>query len=201
MSLGPNSRFDFDDELMQAYSSIDNYKIDISPSSLDIYDHDNPDIANMEKEAAELIQKSGATTLIYLRANDMGAIDDTYDEISQAVFEKPLTIKGLFTPSNASIVKVKYGIDINLKFTISYSRALLLQDIGPRLIRTGDVVQVPHNTLIQTQATEFLDGKVNRLDKFRVISGSDTGNFNYRWLYWTINIEPVTGDITVRPDA
>lgn len=201
---GPNSRFDFDDELMQGYSNLNNATdfrstAEIDNSKLNIYNHQNPDIANMEREADQLIQLSGAPTLIYLRTNDMGQVDDVFDENANPTYCEYTNVKGLFTPESASMVKVKWGIDVDLKFKIHYSRARLLSQIGSRLIRQGDVIAIPHNTLIQTQATEYLEGKDNRLDKFRVVGATDTGNFNYRWLYWTCTVEPLSGDITVRP--
>lgn len=199
-----NHRFDFDDELQQAYSSLQDAKdfrtdSEKATSKIAIYDHSNPEIANMEMEALNLIQDAGAPTLVFRRTDDTGQTDDTYNETSNPTYIQPDLIKGLYKPESMSLAKVKWGIDVNVKMKINYSRAFLLGLYGSRLIRTGDVIAIPHNTLIQTQSTEYLEGKVNRLDKFRVTQGSDTGNFNYRWLYWTVDIEPLSGDIAIRP--
>jgi hypothetical protein len=200
----PNSRFDFDDELQQAYSSLQNATDNRtdeqkSSSKIAIYDHTNPEIANMEMEALNLVEDSGAPTLVYRRTDDTGQTDETYNETSNPLYLPPNLIKGMFKTQSMSLVKVKWGIDADVKFKIDYSRAYLLGLYGSRLIRTGDVIAIPHNTLIQTQATEFLEGKINRLDKFRVVNAQDTGNFNFRWLYWSCDVEPLSGDIAIRP--
>jgi hypothetical protein len=202
----PNSRFDFDDELQQAYSSLQNandHRTDAQKdnSKVAVYDHSNPEIANMEMEALNLVQDSGAPTLIYLRSDDTGQTDETYNETSNPIYLPPVLVKAMYKPESITLVKVKWGIDADAKFKIHYSRAYLLGLFGSRLIRNGDIISVPHNTLIQTQATEFLEGKINRLDKFRVVHAQDTGNFNFRWLYWTCDVEPLSGDIAIRPST
>ncbi len=199
-----NHHFEFDDELQQSYTSLQNAKdlrsdADKTNSKLAIYDHSNPEIANMEMEALNIINDSGAPTLVFRRTDDIGQTDETYNETPNPIYHQPDIIKGMFKPESVSIVKVKWGIDTDVKFKIHYSRAFLLGLYGSRLIRVGDVIAVPHNTLIQTQSTHFLEGKINRLDKFRVTHANDTGNYNYRWLYWTVDVEPLSGDISVRP--
>jgi hypothetical protein len=198
-----NHRFDFDDELQQSYSSLQDAKDNRTDeqknsSKIAIYDHSNPEIANMEMEALNLINDSGAPTLVYRRSDDTGQTDDGYNETTPQYLE-PDNIKAIFKPEQVSLSKVKWGIDVNIKMTLSYSRAYLLGLYGSRLIKIGDVVAVPHNTLIQTQSTEYLEGKVNRLDKFRIINSFDAGNFNYRWLYWNCIAEPISGDIVIIP--
>jgi hypothetical protein len=199
-----NHRFDFDDELQQAYSSLQDAKdnrtdAEKNSSKIAIYDHSNPEIANMEMEALNLVNDSGAPTMVFRRSDDTGQTDETYNETANPIYLPPDIIKGMFKPESVSLLKVKWGVDSDVKFKIHYSRAYLLGLYGSRLIRTGDVISVPHNTLIQTQSTEFLEGKINRLDKFRVTHATDTGNYNYRWLYWTVDVEPLSGDIAIRP--
>lgn len=199
-----NHRFDFDDELQQAYSSIQNatdYRTDAEKASskLAIYDHTNPEIANMEMEALNLVNDSGAPTLVFRRSDDTGQTDETYNETSNPQYLEHVLIKAMFKPELIVLSKTKWGIDASSKMKLNYSRAYLLGLFGSRLIKVGDVIAIPHNTLIQTQSTEYLEGKVNRLDKFRVTNCYDTGNYNYRWLYWTVEVEPLSGDIAVIP--
>ena len=201
----PNHRFDFDDDLQQAYSSLQNAQdnrtdAEKSSSKIAVYDHTNPEIANMEMEALNIIIDSGAPTLVYRRTDDTGQVNDTYNENPNPLYHPYDIIKGLFKPESISVSKVKWGVDSDVKIKMSYSRAYLLGLYGSRLIRIGDVIAVPHNTLIQTQSNEYLEGKVNRIDKFRVVHAYDTGNFNYRWLYWTCDLEPLSGDVAIRPE-
>lgn len=165
-----------------------------------IFDPDSPEIANMEKQAFEYIQYSGAPTHIYLRTNDLGQVDDVWEEDSNPIYDPAVPIKGQFVPDKMALALTKYGLDTKVQFEIHYSRAQLLSEFGNRLIRNGDVIGIPHNTLVQTQNTEFIDGQLGLANKFRVISATDTGNYNYRWLYWTCIVELLTGNFTVRPD-
>jgi hypothetical protein len=184
------------------YSSLDQTQdyTNAEDSKLSIFDQDSPDIANMEREAFNYIQYSGAPTHIYLRTNDLLQVDDVWEEDSDPIYDCPVTIKGQFVPEKMSLALTKYGVDTKSQFEVHYSRAQLLSHFGNRLIRTGDVVGLPHNTLVQTQNTEFVNGQLGLANKFRVISATDTGNYNYRWLYWTCIVELLTGNFTVRPD-
>lgn len=193
--------FDFNQEFSSLDKAPDHRSEDDQENSLiAVYDHSNPDIANMEREVLNLVNDSGAWTSIYLRTNDLGQVDETWEEDANPLYMQPKKVKGLFQPDSVATALSKYGIDSKVAFKVNYSRAHLLAVFGPRLIRKGDVIQLPHNTLVQTQNTEFLDGKNNLIDKFRVTEATDTGNFNYRWMYWSCTVENVTGDITVRPE-
>jgi len=187
----------------QEYSSIDQQPDHRDPdkSLISIFDQNNPDIAFMEREAFNHIHESGALTKVYLRTNDLGSVDDVWEEDANPIYDQPVNIKGQFVPEKMSVALNKFGIENNSKFEVNYSRAELLSLFGPRLIRSGDVIQIPHNTLIQTQNTEFIDGQLGLADKFRVISGADAGSFNYRWLYWVVYVELLTGNFTVRPSS
>lgn len=193
------------DEPLQEYSSIQNhpdFRTDdqIFNSKLSIFDNENPEVARMEREAFNYIQQAGAVTHIYLRTEDLGAVDEVWEEDNNPIYYPPVSIKGQFVPEKMSTALKKWGIESDAKFDINYSRAQLLDRFGKRMIRAGDVIQLPHNTLVQTQNTEFIDGQLGLADKFRVIDAHDTGNFNYRWLYWTVYCELLSGDITVRTE-
>lgn len=180
----------------QDYSSINNTEV---TSKLAIYDDLNPHIAYMEKQALEYIFSSGADLKIYLRVNDLGKVDDVWEEDNEPLYDQPVQLRGQFVPEKMSAALNKWGYESNSKFDVNFSRANLLAHFGVRLVRIGDVIEIPHNTLVQTQNTEYIDGRFGLANKFRVLDARDTGNFNYRWLYWTCTVELLTGDITVRP--
>jgi len=184
------------------YSSLDQQQDfrDPDASQISIFDPNNPDIAFMEREAFNYIHESGAPTKIYLRTNDLGNVDEVWEEDNNPIYDLPITIKGQFVPEKMSMALNKFGVENNAQFEIHYSRAELFHTFNTRMIRSGDIIQIPYNTLIQTQNTEFIDGQLGLADKFRVISATDTGNFNYRWLYWSCTVELLTGNFTVRPE-
>lgn len=192
---------------MPEYSSIQQMPDYSDPDNnlTSMFDPDNPEIANMEREAYNYIHQAGAPTEIYLRTSDLGAVDDVWEEDNNPIYDSPVPVKGQFVPEKMSTALVKFGVESNAKFDVHYSRAELLDLFGNRLIRSGDVIDIPHNTLVQTQNTEFVDGKFGLATKFRVLEARDTGNFNYRWLYWTCTVELLTGkmnnEITVRSDG
>lgn len=188
----------------QEYTSLDSFPSNRSESQVDRskanISNQDQEIALMERHAFDYIFQSGIDSLIFLRSNDLGNVDAVWEEDNEPIYEQPVPTKGLFAPEKMTTALKKWGIESNTKFEIHYSRANLLDLFGKRLIRKGDVIRIPHNTLVQTQNTEFIDGEFGLADKFRVIDAMDTGNFNYRWLYWTCIVELLTGDITVRPD-
>jgi hypothetical protein len=193
------------DQHIPEYSSIQNVPDHRSDqeklsSPLSIFDQNNPEIANMERQALDYIHTSGAWTQVYLRSNALLEVDEVWEEDANPVYDLPKPFKGQFAPEPMSAALNKWGYEANTKFKINYSRAELLDALGNRLIRAGDVIAIPHNTLIQQQNTEFVDGPIGLADKFRVVGAQDIGNYNYRWLYWTCTVELLTGDITVRPE-
>ena len=191
------------DEQLPEYSSIQDapdYRSDGEKNSFSIYDQSSPEIANMERQALDYIHSSGAITQVHLRTNELLGVDDVWEEDANPIYDLPKPFKGQFVPEPMSAALNKWGYEANAKFKINYSRAELLHELGNRLIRAGDVIIVPHNTLIQQQNTEFIDGNIGLANKFRVVGAQDTGNYNYRWLYWTCTVELLTGDITVRPE-
>lgn len=184
---------------MQEFTSLNNPDYDVR-NNVAIFDDTNPEIARMEREALEYISISGADTKIYLRVNDLGGVDEVWEEDSQPLYEQPVLVKGQYVPDAMNLALSKWGYESNSSFDINYSRANLSSLFGPRLIRVGDVIEIYHNTLVQTQNTEFLDGNLGLANKFRVLRATDKGNFNYRWLYWSCTVELLTGNISVRPE-
>jgi hypothetical protein len=52
-----------------------------------------------------------------------------------------------------------------------------------RLITVGDVIEIPFNA-----------PKLRGPARFRVLNAYDSGNWQYRWLYYTAVCELLTGD-------
>lgn len=191
----------YDFGINQQYSSIDKLPDNRSDdqryfSPLSTYNHDSADIAYAERLAEEMVNISGSWVKIYLRTNNMGSADDVWEEDADPTYFAPKLMKGFFAPEPANIELTKWGIDSPNKTTIIFSRSALYKENGDRLIRPGDIVEIPHNTMTQI-ADQSLYSNKDTFDKYRVINAADSGNFKYRWLYWNCVTELITGDITI----
>ena len=163
---------------------------------LSVYNHDNPDLAFAERKAEEIINISGAWIVIFPRTNNSGA-DEVWEEDPDPTYKSGVKLKGYFVPQPVVIELTRCGIDSQNKTSVVFSRAILFKEFGKRMLRPGDVFEVPHNTLTPLQEAEP-GGKSNRMDKYRIINASDIGNFLYRWLYYKCDVEALTGDITIQ---
>jgi hypothetical protein len=193
-----------DFNFQQSFSNIDDLpehrtEAEKQLTELSVYNHGSPDISYAERLAEEIINISGAPIMVYKRGRN--PLDDVWEEDADPTYERGLKLKGWFTPEPAEISLTRYGVDVPNKTNVVFSRATVLKQFGNRMIAEGDILIVPHNTLIGTQFTDTRDGSAdNRIDQFRVIKSGDTGNFKYRWLYWSCNVENVTGDSTIQVD-
>lgn len=164
---------------------------------LSVYNHGNPDLAYAERLAEEIINISGAIIVVYQRAQNQGNRDEVWDEDADPTYKNAKKLKGYFTPAPAEMQLTRWGIDAPNQTTVHFPRAIVFKEFGKRMISEGDVLIVPHNTLSAAQVTDLREGPNNRIDRYRVIKSSDTGNFKYRWLYWSCLVENLTGDKTI----
>jgi hypothetical protein len=165
-------------------------------SLLSVYNNANPDIAYAESLAREIINISGAIVHIHIRTDDMGNADEIWDEDNDPTYENSVQLKAYFQPEAPSIELTKYGIDSPTKVTIYFPRCVLLEIFGERMIRTGDLIEVPHNTLSPLQNAD-VGGIQNRIDRFRVLNSQDSSIYRYRWIYWKCVLESITGSDTI----
>ena len=194
----PIHDFDF----QQQFISIDklpDHRSDIEKenSLLSVYNHDSPDLAYAERLSEEIINLSGAVIKVYKRRHNGASKDEVWEEDADPTYKKGISIKGRFVPAPAEISLTRWGVDVPNQTTVTFSRAVVLKEFGRFMITEGDILIIPHNTLIGTQFTDFRDGTNNRMDTYRVIKSSDTGNFKYRWIYWSCLVENLTGDTTI----
>lgn len=171
-------------------------EIEKQQTLLSVYNHDNPDIAYAERLAEEIVNISGAPIMVYKRRRNQR--DDVWEEDADPTYKNRQMIYGRLLPEPAEIQLTRFGVDVPNTSTIVFARSVVLKQFGNRMISEGDVLIVPHNTLIGTQFTDIRDGSAdNRIDQYRVVKSGDTGNFKYRWLYWSCVVEAVTGDKTI----
>lgn len=169
-------------------------------SLLSTYNHQSNDLSYAERLAEEIINIAGAWITVHPRQRNHANKDEVWEEDADPVYGNGVKIKGKLVPEPTAIQLTRWGVDTPNKTTIHFSRAVVLKAFGKRMIAEGDVLIVPHNTLTVTQSTDLRDGPMNRIDSFRVLQSGDTGNFKYRWLYWSVVVENLTGDLTIQVD-
>lgn len=184
-------RFGFGEGLGdEAFDSVhETYRSDVEQrhSPLAIHDPNSSDIKMVRRLADELINISGAEVKLFVRT-DNGDFDAVWDEDPDPTYWTPLLVKGFFKPQPIEIELKKWGLDTANKIDITFSHRQIYDLVGERMIRAGDVIQVPFNS------TPI------KLKNYRVINATPSGNFRYVWLYYACNMELLTADVTVRPE-
>ena len=150
------------------------------------YNHDNPDIAQAEKLALESIRASGILVTVYPRTDD-NKFDKTWLEDADPTYHQGIEMKAWVKPAIPELVLVQFGLDAATKLDLVFSRAELIHHFGERMIRKGDAISVPYNSLVTNS------------NKYRVINASESGNFRFRWLYLEVACEPFNKDDSMFP--
>ena len=167
-------------------------------SPLALFNHQSADMAWAERMSEEMVNLSGAIVTVFPRTADRGAGDELWEENADPTYKRGVRLKGFFVPQPVNIALTRWGIDAPNETTVVFSRPVIFKIFKARMLRPGDVREVPHNTLSPVQAPEELASLGNRMDKYRIINANDTGNFKYRWLYWSCKVENLTGDQTIQ---
>ena len=154
---------------------------------IQIHDTNNADHGLAASISDEIINISGASVLVYVRA-ESESYDDVYDEEPDPVYKRPKRLKAYFPPQPISAQLGPWGIDVENKATVVFSKEQVYREFGDRMVKIGDVIELPYN------------GSGIRLDRFRVLNAFDFGNFKFNWLYWNCQCENLTNDITVEPE-
>ena len=173
------------------YISIDNlpdFRSDVEKqlTPISIYNHDKPDLAFAERMAEEVINVSGAIVVVYARLpkGDSEQLE-VWDEDADPVYSNGKTTKAYFKPEPILTELTKWGVDVPIRVTIVFSRAMILKEYGHRMLQPGDVIQAPYNL-----PNQFSNG----IMRFRILNSSQEGFFMYRWLYLKTICELLTGD-------
>jgi hypothetical protein len=155
-----------------------------------VYNHLKPDIGYAERFAEEAIHISGAWVRVLART-DNEDINKTWDEDPNPTYKNGILLKAYFKPEPIQLELTKWGVDAPNATTIVFARSEILRQFGQdRMIRPGDLIIIPHNSTGLGSAR-----------KYRVLDSQDTGNFMYRWLYFSALVETITGDKSIGNDA
>lgn len=156
-------------------------------SPLQLHDPSNPDHSFYRSIAEEIVNISGADLVVYLRTNN--SFDDVWEEDADPTYYPGVRIKGFFAPQPKATELTPWGVDTPNATKITFSRGSVLNQFGNRMIRIGDVIEIPYNAL----------GEV-KPDRYRVLNSADAGQFRYEWFYWECYVESITDDVTIDPD-
>lgn len=152
-----------------------------------LHDPESADLRMARQSADETIHVSGAEVKVYIRT-DNADYDSVWDEDPDPTYWNVVLMKAFFKPQPLESELKKFGPDVGNKLEIVFSHRELYERFGQRMLRTGDVIQVPYN------AANI------RPKNYRVLNGTPTGNYRYHWMYFTCMSEILTADITVRPE-
>lgn len=155
---------------------------------LALHDPDSNDLKLARARANEIINVSGAEVKVYTRTENAD-YDDVWDSDPDPTYWNSFPMKAFFKPQPLETELKKWGADTPNKTEVVFSHQQLYQLLGERMLRAGDVIQLPYNA-----ATRALAPK-----NYRITNATPSGNFRYNWLYFTCQVEVLTADITVRP--
>jgi len=154
-----------------------------------IHDIESADIKMARRQAKEMIDVSGAEVIVYVRT-DNSDYDNVWDEDPDPTYWNPINIKGYFKPQPLEAELKQWGAEVVNKTEITFDHYELRQLLGERMIRVGDVIQLPYKASDQAISPK----------NYRVLNSTPSGNYRYTWLYLTCQVETLTADVTVRPE-
>jgi hypothetical protein len=151
-----------------------------------VYNPNLPDMALAESMALENIRLCGAWVTVIPRTDDEKR-DQIWDSDPDPTYYSGFDFKAFFKPEPAEIMLGKFGHDAPNKFDLIFSRAEVLNIMKERLIRIGDIIIVPHNSLII------------KARRYRALHVTEQGNYRYRWLYLNVTVENINKDTAFEP--
>ena len=175
----------------EAFDSIhESFRSDIDQrhTPIALHDPESADIKLARQLADEMVNVSGAEVKIFVRT-DNNDFDSVWDEDPDPTYWTPIFVKGFFKPKPIEMELKRWGVDTTNKTEIVFSHRQVFNLLGERMLRAGDVIQLPYNAVPVSPKN------------YRVLNGTPSGNFRYIWLYFTCQLELLTADITVRPEA
>ena len=157
-------------------------------SSLSIFNPEAPEIKTARTLADEMINISGAEVKVFVRT-DNADYDIVWDEDADPSYWTSETLKAYFKPTPIETELKKWGADSINKAEVVFSHRQLYELFGNRMLRTGDVIQLPFNAAMQDRSPS----------NYRILNATPSGNFRYNWIYFSCNVETLNADIAVRP--
>lgn len=170
-------------------SILESYRSDVEQrhTPVAIHDPDSKDVQVARRMAEEMIHVSGAEIKLFARTENAD-YDVVWDEDPDPTYWTPHLMKAFFRPEPIHTELTKWGADTKNRTEVIFSHYQLYDRLGERMVRTGDVLQLPYNAAAISPRN------------FRVVNATPSGNFRYVWLYITCQVETLTADMAVRPE-
>lgn len=159
---------------------------------LQLQNSESADIATADRLAREVLNISGANVKIYIRTEN-GDYDSVWDEDADPTYYPAKNIRAYFKPQPMEVELKRWGIDAPNKTEIVMSASDLKQSFGNRMLRSGDVVELPYNNPANFGVAGALNPKF-----YRITNATPSGNYRYQWIYYTCSVETLPADTTVR---
>lgn len=153
------------------------------------HDDSSADLNMASRVAGEAARAGGAQVEVFLKT-DNADFDQVWDEDADPTYWPGVLLKAIFAPKPLEIALKQWGTDATIRLEAWFAMADVRREFGDRVLRPGDIIRIPFNAV----------GNVTPKD-FRVLNPTPDGNYRYNWLYFKVNLENLTGDITVQPPA
>ena len=151
------------------------------------HDVDSADISLVRQIAREMIQINGAAVKIHVRTNNADH-DKVFDEDADPTYWSPVDLKAFFVPQPLEYELTLWGVDTNNKTEIVFALEDIVAKLPDRLLRTGDLIEVPYNSQSQQKPKYYA-----------IDNAQEAGNFRYTWLYMKCQATLLPGEVNLRP--
>lgn len=170
-------------------SGFSGFRSDVEQSNplYQVQNADSADITTVRRLATEMIQINGANVRIHPRTNN----DDhnkVWDEDADPTYKTPVNCKGFFVPQPLEYELTQWGVDTTNKAEIVFSLDEMVSLFGNRLLRTGDLIELPFNSQMKEKPKYYL-----------VDNAQEFGNFRYTWLYLKCQTTLMPGEVNLKP--
>jgi len=153
-----------------------------------VHDINSKDIETARRIAREMIYINGALVQVHARTMNEDT-DDVWNEDPDPTYMMPQSFKAYFVPQPLEYELTQWGADAsNNQTELSFILADVHEFFGERLLRTGDLIEVPYNS-VSMQKPKY----------YYVNNAQETGNFRYTWLYLNCQSSLIAGDVNIRP--
>jgi hypothetical protein len=176
VAVTPTAHPDFRSDVQQLYPLIAQHN------------ESNPDHQLVGGLSKEVLRVSGAEVKLFLRTENYDH-DSVWGEDPDPTWWQPLLIRAFYEFPLLTVSAEAWGPDMNLSFDLFLSYQEVLEIVGPRMIRHGDVFRLPVNAVAPLPIRDF-----------EVTSSSPFKQWHYQWVYWKCTVANISGDAKMRPD-
>lgn len=159
------------------------------PPGYKVFNPESSDLEYVQKRARELIAVSGADVQLHCRTEN-NDFDPVLMEDPDPTYRNGIPFQAYWPPQPLEHELTLWGVDADNPATIVFHRLDVYDKVGERLIRPGDLIAVPFNSLSHSKPRYY-----------QVTNAQEFGNFRYTWLYIKCDAKLLMGDINIYPHA